>query len=80
MADEVDIAEIDLLATLLGLGDGRDRCVGLAEVQRAEEAVEGEVVELHIHTQLLADGLHQCDVETVELKVGVVELEGRVVG
>ncbi len=80
MADEVDIAEIDLLAALLGLGDGRDSGVGLAELQRAQEAVKGEIVELDLDAHLLADGLHQGDVEAVQLEVFVVKLEGRVIG
>ena len=80
LADEVDVAEIDLLASLLRLRDGRNRYVGLAELHSAEQTVEREVVELHLDAEPLADGFHQCDIEAVELEVFVVGFEGRVVG
>ncbi len=79
LAHIVDVGEIH---DRVAVGRDRDRSHGhvdLAELQRIQQAVECHVPELDLDAELPGDLLHQRDVESVHLEIGIVELEGRVV-
>ena len=80
VADVVEIGEIDHLLAVGRDGDRADGGIHAAKTHGVDQPIEGEIVELDRNAQLLADRARQRNVEAIQLKVAVVELEGWIVG
>jgi hypothetical protein len=74
------VGEIDGLFAFLGDRDRGIDHIELAGDQRRNDPVEVLVDELALGLQLVADGVHDVDVEAAELAAGVDRLERRIGG
>ena len=76
----IQVAEVDLLGTLGGVGEGRDAEVHLTGLDGGDDAVEGHVHDLQLNAEAVGDLLGQPHIAAGEVGVEILELIGSVLG
>ena len=76
----IEVAEVDLLCTLRGVGEGCDAQVNLTGLNSGDDAVEGHVHYLQLNAQAVGNLLCQPHIAANEVSVQVLELIGGILG